>query len=329
MFVTGAPEQPPGGSLRGGLRIGRAERRIFGGSSELATDPSMRPYLSAMIGPYGLALREDVFEAAAGHSYGEMAEPLIEALVGADHPVDVLAVAHAIHDVRLGQSTATYLSGRCPGDPLAFAVCDQGVAAPFSALRTLHAYAVTGACRRALLLVVEQSALHYELAEPARVPDRHAAVAFLLDGPTEAGQEPVTVRQHTVDTPDRVGDVLAAELTELRPGDGPGTTLILGSDLAGDWTGHPGVDEVVVAPEGQPCTGVWWELSTRLPAWLAQGRRVVLAEHDPLLGYLCTASMQFDAAPVPGSLGRSSHLAGRDVDPSSGGPTRVRTGKEV
>jgi hypothetical protein len=316
MFLTGPPAEPAGT----GLRISRTERRIFDRSSELATDPSMRPYLSDMVGPYGLALRDEVFEAGAGHSYGEMAEPLIGAVVAARNPaghphpspspVDLLVVAYGIHDVRLGRNTATYLSSRCPGNPLAFAVCDQGVAAAFSALRTIDAYAATGACRRALLLVVEQSALHYELAEPARIPDRHAAVALLLEtvGDTtnpesQAGTDPVVVRQRTAVTPDAVGALLAAELAEL-PGGGRDATLILGADLAAGWTGNAGAYEVVLAPAGQPYTGVWWELSAGLPAWQARGRQVVVAEYDPVLGYLCTAAMRFGSAPR-GQLARA------------------------
>lgn len=314
MFVTGPPDLTGGG----GLRIGRTDRRIFGGSSELATDPSMRPYLADMVAPYGLALREDVFDAAAGHSYGEMAEPLIEAVTTADDPVDLLVIAYAVHDIRLGQSTATYLSGRCPGDPLAFAVCDQGVAGPFTALRAAQAYAATGACRRALLLVVEQSALHYELARPARLPDRHAAVAFLLECP--ATTDPITVRQHTVASPEQAADALTKD-AEIAGRQNSDTTLVIGPDLAaGRSHDHLGADEVIVAPQGQPCTGVWWELSARLRDWQSAGRRVVLAEYDPVVGRLCTAVVRFD---------RSLALAGHDVAPSSGGPTRVTTGREV
>jgi hypothetical protein len=283
MFLTGRP----GSRAAGGVYISRVDRRLFDGSSEQATDPVLRPYLADMVAPYGLALRDEVFDAGAGHSYGEMAEPLIEAVTAPDRPVDLLVIAYGMHDVRLGRNTATYLSSRCPGNPLAFAVCDQGIAAPFSALRAIEAYATTGACRRALLLVVEQSALHYELAEPVRLPDRHAAVALLLElAPGAAG---VTVRQRTAVPPGRVDAELAAALAEL-PWDGRETTLILGADLA-RCAENAAVTEVVLAPAGQPHTGVWWELAAGLPAWLARGRRVVVAEHDPALGYLCTAEV--------------------------------------
>jgi len=64
-----------------------------------------------------------------------MAEALIRELVPADAPVDLIVLAFAVPDVRPGRATATYLSHVCPGNPLAFAVCDQGSAAAFTGLR--------------------------------------------------------------------------------------------------------------------------------------------------------------------------------------------------
>lgn len=54
--------------------------------------------------------------------------------------------------------------------------------------------------------------------------------------------------------------------------------------------------QVVIAPAGQPCTGVWWEVAGGPPAWSAQvAGRVLLADYDPLLGHLCMATIE-----VPG-----------------------------
>src|SRR2546421_2599393 len=142
MFLTGQ-----GDAAGCSLRVNRVDHRVFDGKSDLARDPALRAYLADLVGPYGLALREDLLDAGAGHSYGEMAEPLIAAVVPAASPVDLLVLAYGIHDIRLGRATATYLASRCPGDPLSFAVCDQGVAAAFTAVRLIGAYAATGACR--------------------------------------------------------------------------------------------------------------------------------------------------------------------------------------
>jgi hypothetical protein len=297
MFLTGPPD-----AAGGTLCVSRAEHRVIDGTSDLATDPAMRTYLSDMIGRYGLALREDLLDAGAGHSYGELAEPLIEAIAPAESPVDLLVLAYGIHDVRLGRATATYLGSRCPGDPLSFAVCDQGVAAAFTALRLIGAYAATGACRRALLVVAEQSALHYELAAPAPIPERNAAVALLLETP--AGAESLAVRQHTEVAPDQVAEYLTAAAAGL-----PDATVILGSGLT--WPKESTVDNLVLAPEGQPYTGVWWELSAGLPGWRERGRQVLLAEYDAALGYLCTTVLRLDPHPAgaPPADGRTEVIS--------------------
>ncbi len=268
------------------LRIAGAQRLVLDQTSVTAHDPLLRPYLTDMVAPYGLALREDLLVDGAGHSFGELAEPLIAALAPADAaPIDLLILAFAMHDLRPGRSTATYLSHLCPGSPLAFSVCDQGTAAAFSGLRLIQTYAGAGDCRRALLVVAEQSALHYEPAAEVALPQRHAAVAVLFDqvGPTALGP----VRQHTGVRPEQAAGVLADELDRL-VGDRTEATLILGDGFAdpGRLALPSAVDEVVSAPAGQPCTGAWWELAGGLDRWAAQGRLVVVADYDPLLGYL-------------------------------------------
>jgi hypothetical protein len=250
MFTTKPPTR---------LTLVRAAYRAFDEHSPLATEPTLPGYLADMGRPFGVRLRAEPF--TSGHSHGEMAEPLIEALDDG-RPIDVLVLAERMHDVRPGRATATYLGSRVPGAPLAFAVCDQGSAAPFTALRLLDAYARSGACARALLLVVEQATLHYEPVTPVRLPDRHTAVALLLEaGPTTT----ITVRQHVGESE------LDAELDDL-------------------CSGHP--DPVVLRGNaGLPLTGLWWELAAGLGNWVAQGKRVVLADHDPTVGLLSVAAI--------------------------------------
>jgi hypothetical protein len=170
-----------------------------------------------------------------------MAAELFSGEVAADGPVDLLVFAFAVPDVAPWRNTAPYLSHLCPGEPFAFAVCDQGVAAPFTALRLIREYASTGGCQRAMLVVAEQAAMPYQPAVPAATPARHAVVALLCDqsGPGRLD----AVRVH-----------------------------------------------VGVAPLGQPCTGVWWEVAGRLPEWAE--RRVLLADYDPVLGHLCLAAIE-------------------------------------
>jgi hypothetical protein len=236
----------------------RAAFRACDGDSVLAGDPALPGFLSDLVRPYGLALHDNLLD--AGQSYGELAEPLIEAVTSPDAPVELLILAYRMHDVRPGRATATYLGSRCPGNPLAFAVCDQGLATPFSALQLINDYG----CHRALLLVVEQGILPYELTDPSAALGRNAAVALLLEGPGT-----VAVHQFPAMPPDRV----AAQLAALAD---PDATLILGAGIPPGFAG-------VRAPADQPFTGVWWELARMLPC----GRRVIVADYDASLEYLC------------------------------------------
>ena len=318
VYCAGPPPlmEPPGSDDRP-LRLRTAGRCVVEGSSESARDPMLRVYLSDMVTPYGLALRGDLLAAGSGQSYGEMAGALLTDMVRADQPVDLIVVAFAIHDVVPGRSTANYLSHLCPGSPMSFAICDQGAAAPFTGLRLLRAYTRTGGCRTALLVVVEQATLHYDCPAPAPstapfpaagavrgvVPARNAAVALLF-GESGPGRLD-TVRQHPDVGPAQLGDLLAGELAALSTVD-TDITLVAGNGLAGAAlvagpAGAPASGRVVAAPAGQPCTGVWWELAGGLPGWREQGQRVLLADYDPALRYLCVSALDVDAGAEPAS----------------------------
>jgi 4-hydroxymandelate oxidase len=309
--VSGYAAGPPPGPGAGRLAIRAAARRTFTGPPEIAGRPEHRPhlreYVSDLVRPYGFPLREEAIANGSGHSYGEMAAALVGDLVAPDQPVDLLVLAFAVPDVRPGRATATYLSHLCPGDPLAFAVCDQGAAGGFTALRLAGAYRGPGGCRRALLLVVEQAALPYDPGAPAAVPTVHTAVGLLCDDAGAARVGPV--RQHADVAPERVGGLLADALATAATG-ARDLTVVVDPGLAGALpggaadgpsrtgpAGRPGPGRRV-APADRPHTGVWWELAGLLsePATGrgAGPRRVLLAAHDRQLRYLCLSTVDLD-----------------------------------
>lgn len=221
---------------------------------------------------------------------------LIGELVPPDQPADALILGFTTPDLLPGRATATYLSHVCPGNPAAFAVCDQGCAVGFTALRLARDCAVTagvpeGGWRRVLVAVAEQARLYYDPPAPASVPARHAAFAMLCEAGPARPQGP-SLRAVLVRPDVPAGQAAAALRRELAalPEEGQERrTLVLGdglAPLAGD--GVPGWDETVT-PAGQPATGVWRELA----AWAAKpaGRpgRLTIADYDPALRYLCLA----------------------------------------
>lgn len=224
----------------------RALSRFFPGASDLAREPVLREYLLDAARPYGVAVREDEVAAAAGHSYGEMGQALLEEMLGEDDEVDVLILAHAVPDVRPGRSTALYLSSVCPGRPHAFAVTDQGVTAAYTAIRLAGTFLDSGEARSVLILIVEQSARFHEAQPPISWPKQHAGVALRLE-PGAA-----TVYQHTCVDQD--------EALRLLP---EAPALFLGDGLA------------EVGGE-QPMTGAW-------AAYAEKPGPAVIADYDPEL----------------------------------------------
>jgi 4-hydroxymandelate oxidase len=295
MYVAG----PPGG--RGGdpLSISRAGRRVFEADSAEALHPDLRVFLSDLTRPYGLGPREDLLAAGAGQSYGEMSAALLTEVLPGGDPLDLIVLAFAMPDVRPERATASYLSHLCAGAPMGFAICDQGTAAAFTALRLIREYARSGACRRALLIIIEQAVLHHDLPAGGHgaVPARHAAVALSCDsaGPARVQE----VRQHAAIAPERASAVLAADLADLGT-PGGSLTLILGHDLArltglAERAAVPGFEAVTrvrIAPAGQPSTGVWWELACGTD-WADPGELVLLADYEQALGYLSLSAIRY------------------------------------
>jgi 4-hydroxymandelate oxidase len=261
-----------------GMTLRRVAHRTDDTDSALAAHPTLRPYLTDLAATRGLALREEVL--GTGQAYAELATPVVEAATRADEPVDLLVLAYGVPDVQPGRNVALHLASRCPGQPFAFAVCDQGPAAAFTALRLIADHG----CDRALLVVAEQSAVPYPLTTPAPVPDRHAAVALLF----ESGPSPVGVLTHSALPPEAVGAVLAADVAELT-GEHDDVTLVLGS-------GVDGALEALRAVPGLPYTGLWARAADVEP-----GRLLVFADYDPTLGYLCVAALE----PSPRSTARA------------------------
>jgi hypothetical protein len=319
VLVARPPAGPP---ARHELHLVGATRRTFAGPAEFLAEAGNRArvgeYLADMARPHGLHVPATLFSAPPsadlGQSYGEMAQALIEPLVPADQPVDLLVLAFSVHDLRPGRQTAAYLSHLTPGAPTAFAICDQGCAAPFSGLRIAREYLASAGMRRALLVVVEQAALPYPSSVP--VPAQHQGIAMLYgdaiatggNGAVPSGAGAVAqarvagVRQHPNVSAAAVADLAGADLSELAAGQDQ-VGLVLSDAAAAVWT-TPAAARVRVMPPGQPSTGVWWGLIDELSGEAGPGL-VVAADYDPQLGYLCLTA--FDRSPAaPSTKGPSA-----------------------
>jgi hypothetical protein len=307
VYASGPPATGPVPPQASALYLAKVRGRVVEGGPAGAADPELRVYLADLVRPYGLALREDELARGAGQSYGEMAAALVAELTAEGEPVDLLMLAFAVPDVTPQRATASYLSALCPGEPMAFALCDQGSVAAFTGLRLAREYGGDGGCRRSLLLAAEQPVLHYDpgpAGDAVALPVRSAAVALMCgdSGPARVG----ALRLCPGTPPGRAAAVLAAELASLPgPAGLPGPVgsvppvVIMGAQLAphagDDWPQALAGAEVRTVPPGQPATGVWSELADGWAGWLAAGRRILVADYDPAVECLALASIE----PVP------------------------------
>jgi hypothetical protein len=280
------------------LRIGA---QVFPGRSAASSHPDLQVYVADLVRPYGGALRADLPAEGAGHAYGEMAEALIRGAVAEDEPVDLLLLAFAAPDVQPGRSAALYLSSVCPGRPLAFALCDQGTAVAYTAVRLAGDYLRSGEFRRALVVAVEQSVLHHEPIAgetgPA-LPQCHAGVVLRFEGAAATGA-PGVCQYTSVAGTDAAG--LLSRLCGELPGRPERRVLVLGEELA-ELCRHADIGEhgLIVRPAGRPLTGAWSALAGQHAAWAAEGRTAVLADYDHCSRTLSTYTLEPSADAEPG-----------------------------
>jgi hypothetical protein len=214
-----------------------------------------------------------------------MGERVIDALVGPEHPVDLLIEVFASPDAQPGRAASVHLSSYCPGRPFGFALSEQGTAGAFSALRLVRSYLSGPGFGRALVLVMEQAGLPYVPPPGTPVADLARAVGLVWERQADqaaAGLDLLTGQEARIGPGEAYEQVLA-QLAKTRAA-GPEPLLLLGTGLAG--LAEPPGTETLRARPGNPYTGLWTLLADTLPRIRAERRTVLLAEYDLLLGYL-------------------------------------------
>jgi hypothetical protein len=229
-------------------------------------DAELLAYQRDLLASFGIPLQEDRLRAGSNITFGELA---VGALRGMAEPVpapDLLIVAHGLADWYPFQAVSARLDHMLGGGAYNFAISQQGVRAPYTALRIGRAYAASGRCRTLALVVVEQTTFaHWEAGDP---PTEDSSV-FLLFGGT-GGLELATAppgRHATdlLDLPDR-------------------TLLVAGPGIDARWLAGLGLDLHQAAP-GSRCTSVWRELANHHESWATAYDAVVLCDTDPRTGH--------------------------------------------
>ena len=241
-----------------------------------------RTYIDDLLRSHGLAVDEGCF-AEGRVTFAEMISAMLPGLAPYDDRFDLALLAHATPDAEPGRPMSR-LSASIPEAGLVIAISEQGITSPFTALRLAGSRIVVPESRRALVVIADQSVLFHLQPVPELLRARcDAAAVLVLDESGELGS--FSAEHHTGVAPEEVSSLLAGWLANLaaetaRP------LVIAGSGLTDHCNESTADVDLVRAPAGMPCVGLWSTFADELPRLRPACRTVVLADYEAQLGYL-------------------------------------------
>ncbi|QKW13537.1 hypothetical protein [Verrucosispora sp. NA02020] len=239
-----------------------------------ATDDDRDAIQRDILRPFGVRPDPGRLAQAANVGFTELAEDLLRELP-IDSP-DLLIFAYGIPDPSSLKHVTPYVNHLLGDRSHSFAISEQGLRAPYTALKVADAYARSGRCASLALFVCEQNSLPYHdpFVTDHELTNSGALLVFGGGGGWEfVGTAPVS-------STSGLGRLIGAMTT----GSGVDSTLV----VAGPW-----VDAGTLAALGLPvhrvdagsyCTGVWRELARSHRAWADEYRTLVLCDTDPRTG---------------------------------------------
>ncbi|MEU0159495.1 hypothetical protein ABZ154_11805 [Streptomyces sp. NPDC006261] len=232
--------------------------------------PAALDYFRDLLTPFGEKPDEELLSRGPHVHHRDLVDLLVaDESVGRSRP-ELAIVAHALPDVVPFTAVAPHLTERLGGRAVSFAIGQQGLAAPFTALRIASAYHRSGRAAEVVIAVLEQTTLPTALPLVQETPLTDSAAALVLGASTGEGLEFVRAR-----SAGSAAGALGRELGE------DGTLLVLGPWVTEDVPVHGAVHRV--APGGY-CTSLWLELADHWQEWQRVYRRIVLCDTDPRSG---------------------------------------------
>ncbi|MGH4010154.1 MAG: hypothetical protein ACRDTH_18700 [Pseudonocardiaceae bacterium] len=234
-------------------------------------DPSILAFYRDLVEPFGAEVDEQLLHAGTNVSHRELVDTLVKAEDVRGCQADLIIVTHGLPDLHPFTAVASHLNMLFGGGAQSFSISEQGLAAPFTALRIVASFQRSGRANQAVVAVLEQTTL----------PTRHALVQ---DPPlVDSGALLVFGRGAglRVDEVGTVGsqEAISTRVREFEAGDPSGTLLVIGPWV--DWDGVDAGSRVHRVEPGSYCTSVWLELARHWRRWQQDYTTVVLCDVDP------------------------------------------------
>ena len=263
-----------------------------------APDEAALDFQRDLLAPYGRELDEERYRKGAGVTHRALTDLLLaDAGVQAARP-QLVIVTHALPDVVPFTAVAPYLAHRLEGAELRFGIAQQGLAAPFTALRVADAYYRAGRCRDVVITVLEQTTLPTAMPLVDDTPLVDSAAALVLGGAAAGASDGASGAGSGAE------EESGLQLAGVASGDSAAALLhdrISGPDdlvVLGPWV--PDLDladrPVHRAAAGTYCTSVWLALAQHRTAWQREHPAVLLCDTDPRTGRSHVAVLRAAAA---------------------------------
>ena len=246
-------------------------------------DDDLTTYWRELLAPFGIEADEALLAASPNIGFAELAEETLRRVPAIDP--DLLLLAYALPDLHPLKSVTAHLNHLLGGRSRCFAISEQGLRAPYTALRVADAFARSGRCQSLALFVCEQTTLAYrdDLVHGTPLVDSAALLYFDRTGG-------FAFRYTAAGSGAEVGALAAAALE--RSGSGPALVV------AGPWVDPRQLDvldaKVQPCPPGTYCTSVWLEMAGNHDVWADSYRSVVLCDTDPRSGQAQVALFDLD-----------------------------------
>jgi hypothetical protein len=247
-------------------------------------DPRMSTYHEEMLTPFGVAVDEDRLRTGTNVGFTQLAEAVLREMAPPIANPDLLILAYALPDLHPLKSTSSALNHLLGGGSRSFAVAEQGLRAPFTALRIADAYVRAGRYANLALFICDQTTLPYYDPVVHDTPLADSAVLLYFD---DTGTGDLwfggTIRGAVGAGPDTVVKPYLSDVDMNR-------TLV----VLGPWAPAEPLESMVPnlhrVPAGTYCTSVWLDLARHRETWAGQYDALVLCDTDPRSG-LCQAAL--------------------------------------
>ncbi|MGP3951563.1 hypothetical protein [Streptomyces sp. 7N604] len=253
------------------------------------SDPERLAFYRDLVEPFGEPVDEEVLRAGPQISHHDLLDRLV-ANAGPSERLrpDLIVLAHSLPDLHPFSVPGPRLNHLLGGGATSVGISQQGLAAPFTAVRVVAGYQKAGRCGDAVVGVLEQTTLPTRFALAHETPLVDSGVLLVLGRDPEPGH--VSKAGADAAAGPRIGEVEAlgthvspaVRLTELAEADVEGTLIVLGPWFKDD--ALPDKLRTYRANRGTYCTSVWLTLARHWQTWRQKYKTVVLCDTEPRTG---------------------------------------------